>query len=401
MAPDAHETPEAPNFFDPQVAACPHATYRKMVDECPVSRMALTGGTIISRYEDVMFALRHPEIFSSEMEQQMGLGTDRPMIPQQIDPPAQTKYRKLLDPRFSRKRMLELEPAVRTSARNMIGAFVDRGECDFSKEFAIPFPCEAFLHLFGLPLEDLDLFLELKDGIIRPQTQVDDPNDFDAATDVRARSGKRIYAYFEDLIEKRRSEPDDDLMTFLLEAEIDGRKLSHNEVLDISYLQLLAGLDTVTATLGCSFAYLAANPPQQQRLVEDERRIEGAIEELLRWETPVTGVPRVIKQDVELGGVQLEAGQMALLLLGAANLDPREFDHADRVDFERQRNRQIAFGAGNHRCLGSHLARMELRVAFEEWHRHIPSYSIKTGETPRYTPGIREVQNLVLAWSAS
>ncbi len=394
----ASDVPEAPNIFDPGVAACPQAAYRTMLDECPVSLMPLTGGPIISRYEDVMFALRHPKIFSSAMEAQMGLGTDRPMIPQQIDPPAQTKYRKLLDPRFSASRMLELEPSIRASARKMIEVFADRGECDYSKEFAIPFPCEAFLHLFGLPLEDLSLFLEMKDGIIRPQTVAEDPTDLEAVANVRAASGKRIYAYFEDLIEKRRRDPRDDLMSFLLEAEIDGEKLSQNEVLDISFLQLLAGLDTVTATLGCSFAYLATNPEQQLRLREDASRIKGAIEELLRWETPVVGVPRLIKQDIEIGGASLEAGQMVILLLGAANIDPREFDAAEVVDFERERNRQIAFGGGNHRCLGSHLARMELRVAFEEWHRRIPAYHIKQGETPIYTGGIREVQNLPLVW---
>jgi cytochrome P450 len=320
------------------------------------------------------------------------------MIPQQIDPPAQTKYRKLLDPRFSASRMLELEPSIRASARKMIEAFADRGECDYSKEFAIPFPCEAFLHLFGLPLEDLSLFLEMKDGIIRPQTVAEDPTDLEAVANVRAASGKRIYAYFEDLIEKRRRDPRDDLMSFLLEAEIDGEKLSQNEVLDISFLQLLAGLDTVTATLGCSFAYLATNPEQQLRLREDASRIKGAIEELLRWETPVVGIPRLIKQDIEIGGASLEAGQMVILLLGAANIDPREFDAAEVVDFDRERNRQIAFGGGNHRCLGSHLARMELRVAFEEWHRRIPAYHIKQGETPIYSGGIREVQNLPLVW---
>ena len=121
----------------------------------------------------------------------------------------------------------------------------------------------------------------------------------------------------------------------------------------------------------------------------------------MRWETPVTGVPRLVREDVTVAGVQIEAGQLVTLLLGAANLDEAEFPEPERVDFERERNRHIAFGAGAHRCLGSHLARMELRVAMEEWHRRIPSYAVKAGETPVYTPGIREVQYLPLVWSTS
>ncbi len=397
----ATETPptQAPMPFAADVVRCPHAAYRTLVDHFPVSRMPGTNGPIISRYEDVVFALRHPEIFSSEMEAQMNLGTERPMIPQQIDPPKQTKYRKLLDPLFSRKRMLELEPSIRASADTLIDRFIDDGECEFDKSFAIPLPCQSFLHLFGLPLSDLDLFLELKDGIIRPSTLAEDPMDVEAADKIRANSGRRIYAYFEDQIAECKKKPRNDLMTFLVEAEIDGEKLSHNEILDISFLQIIAGLDTVTATLGCNLAYLAANPDQQALLVQNPGKIENAIEELLRWETPVTGVPRLIKQDVEIAGVTLKAGEMVLLLLGSANIDPREFDAADVVDFDRERNRHVAFASGPHRCLGSHFARMELRVAMEAWHARIPSYRIKEGETPIYSPGIREVQYLPLVWS--
>ena len=126
--------------------------------------------------------------------------------------------------------------------------------------------------------------------------------------------------------------------------------------------------------------------------------MEDAIEELLRWESPVMGVPRLVKQDVEIGGTAIQAGELVMLLLGAANVDPGEFEDADVVDFDRARNRQIAFGAGHHRCLGSHLARMELRVAMEEWHARIPSYRIKPGETPLYSAGIREVKYLPLVW---
>ena len=215
---------------------------------------------------------------------------------------------------------------------------------------------------------------------------------------IRAASGKEIYSYFEELIALRRTSPRDDLMTYLLEVDLDGQKLSQNEILDISYLFILAGLDTVTASLSCFIAYLAANPAQRAKMSGDAASLEAAIEEMLRWETPVTGVPRVVKEDVEVAGYKLEKGEMVMLLLGAANLDPAEFERADQVELDRSRNRHISFGGGPHRCLGSHLARMELRVGLEEWHRQIPDYTIREGEVPVYSPGIRDIQYLPLVW---
>jgi cytochrome P450 len=349
--------------------------------------------------------MRHPEIFSSAMDLQMALGTERPMIPQQIDPPEQTRYRRLLDPHFSRRKMEALIPPIHKQANELIDGFAARGECEFDREFAVPLPCSAFLSLLGLPHSDLDLFLRLKDGIIRPQSAF--PEQFEGlsveanlqkATDVRKGTGREIYAYFEAVIDDRSKTRRDDLMTELVHAEIEGERLERTEILDICFLLLLAGLDTVTATLGCNIAYLAANAAARRQLASEPRLIAGAVEELLRWETPVMAIPRVIKQDVEIGGVQLKAGEMATLLLGAANLDEGHFESADTVDFERERNIHLAFGGGPHRCLGSHLARMELQVGMEEWHRRIPDYQIAEGETPRYSPGIREVLYLPLVW---
>jgi len=385
------------NIFSPEFAACPQAVYRRMHEQCPVARSTLNKTPVIGKHEDVIWALRHPEIFSSEMGFELALGTERPMIPQQIDPPAQTKYRRILDPRFSRKRMLEIEDSVRASAGALIDRFIESGECDLGEAFAIPFPCNAFLSLMGLPEEDLGLFLDLKDGIIRPQERVAP----EKAQAHRVASGKQIYAYFDKVIDERNSNPTDDLMGFLVSAEIDGEKLTRNEILDICFLLLLAGLDTVTATIGCNIAYLAQNPEQRRRIVEDPLKIPDAIEELLRWETPVTGVPRLVKKDVTLSGVEIKEGELVMLLVGASNTDESAFENPETVDFDRERNIHVAFGAGPHRCLGSHLARMELRVAMEEWHRRIPNYEIKPGETPRYSPGIREVRFLPLVWETS
>ena len=192
--------PNAINLYSEKSTRCPQKVYAEMHQKCPVARMSLTNSPVIARYEDVVWALRHPEIFSSAMEAEMALGTERPMIPQQVDPPAQTRYRKLLDPHFSRRKMEELAPPIRDHANQLIDAFIDAGECEFDEAFAIPLPCTAFLHLLGLPPADLGLFLELKDGIIRPQkTRPDMP--LDEATEVRKQHGRQIYGYFERAID--------------------------------------------------------------------------------------------------------------------------------------------------------------------------------------------------------
>jgi len=386
------------NLFSAEFAGCPQPVYRDLAAKCPVARTSFGDGAVLSRYEDVLWALRHPEIFSSAMDLQLNLGTERPMIPQQIDPPAQTKYRKILDPRFSQKRMAEIEPDVRRHAGELIDRVIDAGECQFGEAFAVPLPCHAFLSLLGLPQTELDRFLGFKDDIIRPHMKTMDPDEMGT---IREAAGKGIYSYFQGVIEERRSKPGSDLVSYLCEAEIEGERLTDNEILDINFLMILAGLDTVTATLGCNLAFLASNPQHREQLVRDPALIPAAVEELLRWETPVTGVPRLVKEDIELHGKTIKKGELVTLLIGASNLDDGEFGDALRVDFERDRNRHIAFGSGPHRCLGSHLARMELEVALEEWHKRIPVYEIAPGEVPRYSPGIREVQHLPLVWNVS
>ncbi len=382
------------------LAANPQPQYREMRERCPVMRMAEggprgRGGAMILGHDEVQYALKHPEIFSSGMAA-ISIGNKYPLIPLQVDPPDHVKYRKLLDPLFSRKKALALEPEVRELANQFIDQFIDKRECEFDQAFAIPFPCTVFLHLMGLPLEDLDLFLELKDAIIRPN--VSTPGEREK---IANETGERIHAYFEQAIEDRLKRRDEGLLSLFLDAEVDGHTLSREEIHGICYLFLLGGLDTVTATLGCGISYLAQHPEQRRKLVENPSLISSAVEEILRWETPVTMVARVVARDATIAGVEIHAGDSAIISLGSANTDEAGFTDADQVDLERKVNPHFAFGGGQHKCLGSHLARMELRVAFAEIHRRIPEYSIKPGETPRYSPGIREVQYLPLVWPTS
>jgi cytochrome P450 len=382
-------------LFGPGGANEPHAAYRKLRDQCPVARAPGYDGAmevVISRYEDVAWALRHPEVFSSGAEA-VSIGQEQPLIPLQVDPPDHSKYRRLLDPQFSPKRMAELEGGAREFVNRLIDGFAGRGSCDFHEEFATPLPSTIFLLLMGLPIDDLPIFLQWRDNTVRPDVE---PGDFDGAARIREQTGHEITQYFERAIESRRANPDDGLLTRLVNAEIEGRPLNREELLGTCHLLILGGLDTVTATLDCSIAYLAHHPERRRELVEKPELTAAAVEELLRWETPVQMVARVVKQDATIGGVEVKAGDRVTVLIGAADGDDREFDDVETVSFTRQANRHVAFGAGPHRCLGSHLARLELRVAIEEFHRRIPDYRIPDGTELVYSPGIRQTMSLPL-----
>src|SRR5215211_4747926 len=380
-------------IINPEIIDEPQPVYHRLQAEAPVLDTAV--GVCLSRHEDVMDALRHPEVFGSDMNA-VHLGTDRPLIPLQIDPPDHLRYRKILDPLFAPREVNRLEGEVRTLTNPLIDAFVDDGHVDYAQAVAVPLPCTVFLALMGLPQEQLGDFLRMKDGIIRPEGGFGT----DACKEHQRATALEIYAYFAQAIADRRANPRDDLITRFTTTEVEGDRLSDEEILDICFLFIMAGLDTVTASLGCSMVYLARHPEQRRRVVDDPSLVPGAVEELLRWEGVVPGSARMLAQDAEIGGKQYPKGTPVHVLIAAANLDPAEFADPDVVDFAREGNRHLAFGGGIHRCLGSHLARLEIRVALDEWHRRIPDYEIAPGAAPVYINGLRAVQHLPLVFPA-
>jgi cytochrome P450 len=383
------------DVFSQQCADDPHPVYQQVHDQCPVSReTGIFGGysVTVSRYADVLWALKHPEVFSSDGV--VEVGNEFPMIPLSVDPPDHAKYRRLLDPQFSPKRMADLEPEARALVNEIIDEFIARGECDFHEEFATPLPSTIFLALMGLPHEDLPQFLRWRDDTIRPQGE-----DMETIESKRMAAGRAIDEYFEAKIDEKRSNPDDRLLSTIVHGQVEGRPLTRAELLGMTHLLLLGGLDTVTATLDCMIVYLAQHPERRQALLADGALVPGAVEELLRHQTPVMMVPRKIVQDFEMGGVQLKAGDGATLLIGAANADREEFEDASDVRFDRETNRHLAFGGGAHRCLGSHLARLELTVALEEFHRRVTDYELTPGTPISFSPGIRQAENLHLRFT--
>ena len=280
--------------------------------------------------------LRHHELFSSRVE--MGLGNVRPLIPLNVDPPLHAKYRKLLDPLFAPRRMEAQEEDITRRVNGFIDTFIDRGECNFSEEFAELLPSSVFLGLMGLPEEELTHFIHLRDGILHPdKIDPDAMMDPDARRAVQAATGQEIYEYFGGVIADRQRAPRDDVISGFLAAEIDGDRLTTDEILDILFLFLIAGLDTVSDSLTCFYAFLAQNPEHRRQIVADPTVIPSAVEELLRWESPVpAGVPRVATEDTELpNGELVSKGTAVVVSYGAANVDPAAFADGTDVRFDR------------------------------------------------------------------
>lgn len=345
---------------------------------------------LVTRRSDVEDALRRSNTFSWGAVG-MNLGNVRPLIPLQIDPPQHVKYRRILDPLFAPKKMALLEDEVVALVKELVDGFAQDGSCDFHEQFAVPLPCRVFLRLMGLPLDDLELFLAVKDDIIRPPGVT-----LDEQRPYREKAGKTVYEYFERHLIERKRNPTDDMLAQIIASEVDGVRLTDEEVLDICYLFIIAGLDTVTDSLDCIFAHLAQNPEHRGEIVADESVIPSAVEELLRWESPVPAVPRATTEDVEIGGCPIKSGEQVMLLIGSANTDDASHPGVEEVDLRRNPNPHLAFGGGVHRCLGSHLARVELRVAIREFHRHIPEYELAPGTVLEYTTGLRSLHHLPL-----
>lgn len=298
----------------------------------------------------------------------------RRLIPLDLDGPEHLKYRKLIDPLFTPKAIARWEPMIRARANELIDAFIDQGTSDVYKNWCEPLPSSIFLSMMGIPLDDLDYFLDFKNKQLHPDKTLPPEKMLAEMAD----AADRCYAYFERVLDQReaRGEPGDDLIGWCLTAEVDGRGLSRSDILDITYLLMIAGLDTVAASLACNLVYLAEHPDHRHALIAHPDKWPNAIEEIMRYESPVTEGSRMPQEDIVLAGEVVKAGTVCHVSWHAANLDPEVFTNPLDVDLERMPNPHIVFASGYHRCLGSHLARMELRAALDEFHKRIPNYRL-------------------------
>lgn len=347
----------------------------------------------LTRYDAVRDAYQLPEVFTSDSFMPTDPDPAYHMLPTQERAPRHVKIRQLLNPRFSPAAVATLEPVARRHCVEVIESFLERGRCDLVEDFGGPFATKVFLDWAGLPPEDSPQFVAWVRAVFN------DLGDSSATAMQDAMTG--IDAYFRRMIDDRRRHPRDperDVVAHLVQATIDGEPLSEADLLSICVVLVLAGLDTVKQQLGYSFLHLATHPDDRRRLASEPGIVPLAVEELLRAFS-VADPGRKVAEDVEFHGCPLRKGDMVWLPPATANRDPRVFPDADRVVLDRSPNRHLAFGAGPHRCQGAHLARLQLRVAFEEWHRLVPDYHLGDGDPILEHGGQFGLERLPLAWA--
>jgi cytochrome P450 len=324
----------------------------------------------------VRFAHQHPEIFTSAHAFD-NLGSPVPLIPIAIDPPSHAHFRKMLDPMLAPRVISAIEPELRRQIRNIIAQFINDGHTDIMNSVARLYPTQVFLTLFGLPLADRDQFI----GWVRTIVETSGAKVEEGATADQAAAAMALFGYMQEHIGRKRAEPGDDVMSRIL-AFTGDEAWTDAEILGFSFLFTLAGLDTVTATIGFVMLHMARHPELRREIAANPDLAGPVIEEVLRLELPAPVTPRVTSQDVDVFGTTIPAGAYVFLVLATANRDERAIP--DEIDMEHADRGHLSFGGGIHRCLGSHLARRELRIVVEEFHKLIPDYEIADG----YVPGI-------------
>jgi len=363
------------SIADLPIASDRERAWHQLLEAGPVADCA--GQLVLANADAVEFAAKHPELFSSAHAFDR-LASPLPLIPIAIDPPDHARYRRLLNPTFAPTALRRKESELRGQIRELVDAAAEKETLDLMLDVAIPFPSQVFLTLFGLPLEDRDRLLLWKDAILS-MTDPANPNPAPAVVE----QALELHAYLQRTVSERRAAgaAGPDLLSELIAIRAEGG-LTDDEIIGLCFLFVLAGLDTVTASIGFAFDFLARSPEVRAGLVADPASIPNFVEELLRLHGPVPFSPRVTTGDVEVCGSTVPAGTEVMLAWLAANRDPDRFDASDSLCPGRT-ERHFAFGSGPHKCLGSSLARLELRLVLEEWHRRIPDYELADGAAPQ------------------
>jgi cytochrome P450 len=332
----------------------------------------IDGWYYLSHRDDVLAALRNPELFSSKKAFDV-LGAPLPLVPISFDPPEHTRFRKILQPFFSPHTLNEMLPSLQKQAIAIVDDIATKGECEVVADLAIPYPSQVFLTLFGLPLEDRDRLIAWKDSVIAlAESPTLEGADLTPAME--------LLAYVSQAINERRANPGPDILSQVLTGE---DALDDAEAMGLSFLFVLAGLDTVTAAMSTALLELARNPELRAALREDPEEIDVFVEEIVRLEPPAPMVPRVTTAEVTIGDITLPADTQVRLCIGAINRDESDEISTNDVVMDGKVHRHWGFGGGPHRCLGSHLARMELKLILGEWLRRIPEFSVEAGYEPQ------------------
>ena len=355
----------------------------------------LTGGHwIATNGETIHEIYTDPTRFSSEIIfLPREAGEAYQMVPTRMDPPEHTPYRKALTKGLGVSQVNAVEAQVRAIAAGLIDQFADRGHCDFAAEYSATFPVNVFMAMADLPMEDVPLLSKFAAGMTRPEGAT--PQEQGAALDA---ANQGFFRYLEPIIAARRGGSGDDMITQVLNSEVNGQPMPDDKALGMIALLLLAGLDTVVNFLSFFMIYLGRRPEELAALRKDSGLLGRRVDELFR-RFPVVSEARMVAKDQEYRGVHLKRGDLILLPTSLHGLDETLNPDPWRLDFGRKGSSHSTFGAGPHRCVGLHLARLEVLVTVEEWFKRIPDFRLKAGTAPIYHSGIvAAVENVQLEW---
>ncbi len=401
------------DIFAKQYKNDPFPIWDKLREECPVAHTERWGGSWMpTRYEDLFNIARDIQHFSSrevlvapggpppDEDEEDEWDEDMPEAlrdyapeapPITSDPPIHTWARKLLLAPFSAKSVARYEQLTIDNCNDLIDGFIDKGRCDGAVDYAQQIPSYVIANMLGIPDEMhpqfttwVQNFLEL--GLTN--------------TDLQAEAGQAIFKFLWEALEDHKEHPKDDLITYLLNEKVDGEPVPETHVLGTCFLILLAGIDTTWSSIGSAFWHLAQNPQDRKRLIEEPELIDMAIEELLRAYSPVT-MARYVAEDTEYGGCPMKEGDRLLMNFPAANRDPEKFENPDQVILDRPNNPHIAFGVGIHRCAGSNLARMEMKVSITQFLNRIPDFRLEDPKAVTWAGGqVRGPRKMGLVFEA-
>jgi len=365
---------------DTYVPGVPHEAFRTLRNTAPVCWQQdpeAPGFWAITKHADVVAVSRDPKTFSSHRRTAMLMELPPDSLAEtqlfmiNTDPPRHTKLRALVNKGFTPRMVAQLEPHIRDITNTVIDAVVEKGSCDFVTEVAAELPLQVIAEMMGVPPEDRRALFRWSNRMIGQ----DDP-EYATSEDEAKRASLEVYMYANQLAAERRKNPRDDLMSVLLNAEVDGERLSEMEFDVFFVLLMIAGNETTRNLISGGMLALIEHPDQRARLLKDPSLMSTAVDEMLRWVSPVMAFRRTATRDVELRGQKIRENDKVLMFYPSANRDEEVFPEADRFDIGRTPNDHLAFGIGEHFCLGSNLARLEIRVMFEELLRRLPDIEL-------------------------
>ncbi|HTK61908.1 MAG TPA: cytochrome P450 [Pseudonocardia sp.] len=394
MSTGAPETNIDFDHTDPDFFQSPYQTFQDLHTTCPVARSSKFGGFwVLSKYNDVVEAARDTTTFSSaEGISIPKVGSLIPLVPIEADPPLHTEFRRTLQHEFSRGRMEKLEPSIRKLTNELIDGFIDRGHADLAVELATPLPSIVLAELLGLPREDWNTFRGHVSALVATSKVGD--------AEANMETSVAFAMHFMQVLEDRRNNPRDDMLTRIAASTVSGRTVAPEEALGLTLVTVIAGHETTVGGIGSMLMHVGSSPPARERLLADPSLIPRAVEETIRMEAPIQGAARTVTRPACVGGQEFSPGERVWLLYAAGNRDAGTFAEPDTFDLDRKPNRHLGFGEGVHRCVGAPLAQIEMRIVLEEVLRRMPKLRLPDPSAVRFEGAqSRTVGCLPMEWT--